>query len=96
MIATGDRFADSLIEGIENISGLDNATRAVINSYDNASIEAVMDTVAGLDLRTPAGKGAVSADKRQLLAYVTRWSRMEARHLAGILLALDEGDDIVA
>ena len=45
---TGDRFADSLIEGIENISGFNNATRAVINSYDNASIMAVMDTIAWL------------------------------------------------
>jgi hypothetical protein len=38
LIASGDGFADSLIEGIENISGLDNATRAVINSYDNAAV----------------------------------------------------------
>jgi hypothetical protein len=48
LIATGDRFANSLVESIKNISGLDNATEAVVYSYDNASIKAVMDTIAWL------------------------------------------------
>ena len=55
-----------------------------------------MNAVSGFNQGTPARQGAVSAHERQLLAEVTRWSRIEARHFAGILLALDEGDLIVA
>ena len=80
-----------------------------------------MNSIPGFNHGTPARQGAVSAHERQLLAEVTRWSRidlrssllplgiaqaslalrsltrsLEYRHFAGILLALDEGDDIVA
>jgi len=72
LVASGNGFADSLVEGIENIPGLNNATEAVVNTNDNAAVEAVIDAVPGLDLRTVARQGAVSADERQLLAEVTR------------------------
>lgn len=55
-----------------------------------------MDAVSRFDHRTPAGESAIRANERQLLAEVARGSRIKARHLAGILLALDEGDPIVA
>ena len=75
---------------------MNERTEAIILAYEDRAIEAVMDTVAGLDMWTPARQDAVSVHERQLLAVVTRWSRNEARHLAGILLAADEGDLIVA
>ena len=55
-----------------------------------------MDAVSGFEHGAPARKGTISVNKLELLAKVARGSRIEARHLAGILLALDEGDDIVA
>jgi hypothetical protein len=55
-----------------------------------------MNTIPGLDHGTPARKGAVGADKRQLLAEVARGMGIEARHLASVLSALDQGDGVVA
>ena len=75
---------------------MDEAAEAVELAYEDAAVQAATDAVAGFEHGAPAGYGAVVADEWQLLAEVARWSRMEARHLAGILLALDEGDDIVA
>ena len=96
LVATLDGFADAVVEGVECGLGMDEGAKAIEAAYEDAAVEAVVDAVAGLDLWTPARQGAVSVHERQLLAVVTRWSRNEARHLAGILLAADEGDLIVA
>ena len=55
-----------------------------------------MNTIPWLDHGTPARKGAVGTNKRQLLAEVARGMGIQAGHLAGVLLALDQGDGVVA
>lgn len=57
MIATGDRFTNALVKSIENISGFDDAAKAVILPNDNAAIMAIVYAIAGLDLRTITGQG---------------------------------------
>jgi len=54
-----------------------------------------MNTIPWLDHGTPARKGAVGTNKRQLLAEVARGMGIQARHLASVLLALDQGDGVV-
>ena len=96
LVATLDGFADAVVEGVECGLGVQEAVDAMVLANQDAAVEAVVDAVSGVNHGTPARQGAVSAHERQLLAEVTRWSRSEARHLAGILLALDEGDLVVA
>ena len=55
-----------------------------------------MHSVAWFQHGTVTGQGGVHTYETEFRAEVARWRRIEARHLAGILLALDEGDDIVA
>ena len=93
-MATADGFADALIKGIESRFGMDEAAEAVVTTYEDAAVETVVDSVAGLELRAPAREGAVVADKVQLRTLAAGRMRVEAGHLAGVLLALDEGDDV--
>ena len=55
---------------------MNETVQAIILAYEDRAIEAVMDTVAWLDLRTPAGKGGVSADKLKFRALATRGGTM--------------------
>ena len=55
-----------------------------------------MHAIAGFQHWTVTGQGGVHTYETEFRTEVARWRRIEARHLAGILLALDEGDDIVA
>ena len=64
LIPSGDRFPDAFIKGIENISGLDNTTQAVILPHNDTAVKATMYAITRLDLRTITGQGAVGADKR--------------------------------
>ena len=93
-MATADGFADTLIEGIESRFGVNEAAEAVVAAHEDAAVETVVDSVAGLELGAPAGKGAVVADKVQLRTLAAGRMRVEAGHLAGVLLALDEGDGV--
>lgn len=54
-----------------------------------------MDAIPRLNHGAPAMKGAVDADKRQFLAKVARGMGVKARHLASVLIALDQGDGVV-
>ena len=96
MISSGNRLSDAIVEGIESGFGVQKGAKAIEAAYEDAAVEAVVDAVAGLDLWTPARQGAVSVHERQLLAEVTGSVRVQTRHLAGVLLAADEGDLIVA
>ena len=55
-----------------------------------------MHSVAWFQHWTVTGQGGVHTYETEFRTEVARWRRIKARHLAGILLALDEGDDIVA
>ena len=93
-MATADGFADTLIQGIESRFGVNEAAEAVVAAYEDAAVGTVVDSVAGLEHRAPTRKGAVVADKVQLRTLAAGRMRVEAGHLAGVLLALDEGDGI--
>ena len=93
-MATADGFADTLIEGIESRFGVNEAAEAVVAAHEDAAVETVVDSVAGLELGAPTRKGAVIADEGELLAQPARRVRVQARHLSRILFTLDEGDGI--
>ena len=73
---------------------MDEGAEAVVAANEDAAVETVVDSVAGLELRAPTRKGAVVADEGQLRTLAARRVRVQAGHLAGVLLALDEGDGV--
>ena len=75
---------------------MNQAIEAVVLAYEDAAVEPVMHSVAWFQHWTVTGQGGVHTYETEFRTEVARWCRVEARHLAGILLALDEGDDIVA
>ena len=75
---------------------MDEAIEAMILAYENATIQTVVHSVAWFQHGTVTGQGGVHTYETEFRTEVARWRRIKARHLAGILLALDEGDDIVA
>ena len=69
---------------------MDDATEAIVLANHYTSVQPVVNAIAWLEHRAVARKGAVSADKAELLAEVTWWVWIQARHLAGVLLAFDQ------
>ena len=59
MAASGDGFADAVVEGAEDGLGVDETAQAVVASHEDAAVEAIVDAVAGLELWAPAGEGKV-------------------------------------
>lgn len=91
-----------LVKSIENISGFDDATQAVILSYDDAAIETVVDSIARLYHRAIARTGGVVKNKWMTLARCATGLnglrslrglsfdrlRNQQRHLVGVLFTL--------
>ena len=57
LVPSADRLSDSLIEWIESSLGFNNAAQAVILSYNDAAVMAIVYAIAWLDLRTITGQG---------------------------------------
>lgn len=55
-----------------------------------------MDAVAGLEHGTIARHSAVGTNKLKFRAQITGRVCIQAGHLAGVLFALDEGEDVLA
>lgn len=96
MIASGDRFANALVEGVEGGLGMDQTAKAVVDTNKDAAVEAVVDAVAGLEHGTIARHSAVGTNKLKFRAQITGRVCIQAGHLAGVLFALDEGEDVLA
>ena len=52
---------------------MDDATEAIVLANHYTSVQPVVNAIAWLEHRAVARKGAVSADKAELLAEVTWW-----------------------
>ena len=81
-MTSADGFSDALIEGVENLFGMDDAIQAMILAYENAAIKPTMDAVAGFNHRAPAGKGGVVADDLKLGAFAAGRVGIQAYHLS--------------
>ena len=73
---------------------MDEGAEAVVAAYEDAAVGAVVDSVAGFEHRAPAREGAVVAYEGELRTAVTGSVGIETGHLAGILLALQERENI--
>ena len=63
--------------------------QAVVLAYEDAAIQAIVDTITWLKHGTPAWKCGVKADEGQALAEVARRVGNETRHLTRVLLAFN-------
>ena len=59
LVASADGLADSLIQLVEDFLWVNETVEAVVFTYEDAAIEAVMDAVAGFDHRTVARESMV-------------------------------------
>ena len=50
-MAAGDGFAEAVVEGGDGGAGMEEGAEAVVVAYEDAAVEAIVDTVAGLELR---------------------------------------------
>lgn len=71
---------------------MDDGVEALVLAYEDAAVETAMDAVAGFEHGTPAGESMVEG----FLAQGAGRIGIQTRHLACMLLALDEGDGVIA
>ncbi len=95
-MTSAEGFANAFIERIEDGFRANDGPYPVVNAQDNAAVEPVMNTIPWFQHRAVTRQGGVHAYETEFRTEVARGLGIQARHLAGILLALDEGDDIVA
>ncbi len=65
MVSTGDGFADTLIERVKGISGMNETVQAVVLTHTDAAIQAIVNAIPGLEHWAPARKGGVVANEAQ-------------------------------
>lgn len=73
---------------------MNEGVQAVVLAYEDAAIQAIVNTVTGLEHGTVAGERWVHTNELQFGAEVTWWWRIQARHFASILFTLQERDNI--
>ena len=75
---------------------MNERVEAVVLAYEDAAIQAIVNSIPRLKHRTPAWKGGVVADEGQLRALAARSIGVKAQHLSSVLLTLQECYDILA
>lgn len=70
MVATGDGFADALVELVEDILGIDQTAEAVVVAYKDAAVKTIVDTIPGFQHGTVAREYSVAVNEAELLAPV--------------------------
>ena len=61
-MATGDRLADALVEWVEDFFRVDQTAKAVVASYQDAAVKAIVDAIPGFQHRAVARKHAIRVD----------------------------------
>ena len=74
---------------------MNERVEAVVLAYEDAAVKPVVDSIPGFKHGAVAGKRTVDADKLQLGAQITWGCRIQAWHLASILLTLQERNNIL-
>ena len=54
-VASGNGFTEAFVKVVKDSFGMDDTAQAVIDSNHNASIQPIMNSVPGLQHRTPTG-----------------------------------------
>lgn len=95
-VTSTDRLANPFIQWVKGCLRVNQRAKTIVLTNADATIQSSMDSIAWFQHRAVTRQGGVHTYEWEFWTEVARGSRIEARHLAGILLALDEGDDIVA